>query len=319
MPFALLANQRALITCCGLWLGLLLCMAMAPVVRAQNLAAVPPLTAHVMDMTVTIGGSDKLALEEKLQRFEQQKGTQIVVLLVSSTAPEDIASYANRVANTWKVGRKDIGDGLLVVVAKADRTVRIEVAKTLEGAIPDLTAKRIIDGAITPNFKAAQFAAGLDAATNQIMGLVSGEALPEPPAAPRNGAENMGFQWTDLGVFLFFAVVIGGRIARSVLGGKLGALATGGAVGAIALFITSSLALAGFAAVLAVVVTLLMGNAKLGNGALGALGGVSGHSGRSGWGGGSGGSGWSGGSSGGGGFSSGGGGDFGGGGASGNW
>lgn len=317
MPFVLLAKQRALITRLGFWL--LLCLSMVPTVRAQGLAAVPPLTAHVMDMTATLGGGDKQVLEEKLQRFEQQKGTQIVVLMVSSSAPEDITSYANRVANTWKVGRKDIGDGLLVVVAKADRTVRIEVAKTLEGAIPDLAAKRIIDGAITPNFKAGQFAAGLEAATNQIMGLVTGEALPEPAAKPRNVAENFGFQWTDLGVFLFFAVVIGGRIARSVLGGKLGAIATAGAVGAMALFITSSMVLAGFAAVLALVVTLLMGNAKLGNGALGALGGVSGRGHRSGWGGGSGGSGWSGGSSGGGGFSSGGGGDFGGGGASGNW
>ncbi len=319
MPFALLANQRVSITRFGLWLSLLLCVVMVPTVRAQSLAAVPPLTAHVMDTTATLGGNDKQVLEEKLQRFEQQKGTQIVVLMVTSSTPEDITSFANRVANTWKVGRKDIGDGVLVVVAKADRTVRIEVAKTLEGAIPDLAAKRIIDGAITPNFKAGQFAAGLDAATSQIMELVAGEALPEPPTKPVSVAENLGFQWTDLGVFLFFAVVIGGRIARSVLGGKLGAIATGGAVGAMAMFITSSLVLAGFAAVLAVAVTLLMGNARLGNGALGALGGVSGHGGRSGWGGGSGGSGWSGGSSGGGGFSSGGGGDFGGGGASGNW
>jgi uncharacterized protein len=287
-----------------------------PQAMAQGLAAIPALTSHVIDTTATLDASQKQLLDDKLKQFEQQKGTQIVVLMVATTAPEDIASYANRVGNTWKIGRKDMGDGLLLVVAKSDRTVRIEVAKTLEGAIPDLAAKRIIDGAITPNFKAGQFAAGLDAATNQMMSLVSGEALPEPAAVPHSAVDNMGFQWTDLAIFLFFAVVIGGRIARSVLGGKLGALVTGGTVGAMALFVTASLLLAGVAAFLALVVTLLMGNARLGNGALGALGGLSGR--RGGYGS-SGSSGWSGGSGGGGGFSSGGGGDFGGGGASGSW
>ena len=283
---------------------------------AQGLAVIPALTGHVIDTTATLDASQTQVLDDKLKQFEQQKGTQIVVLMVPSTAPEDIASYANRVGNAWKIGRKDIGDGLLLVVAKSDRTVRIEVAKTLEGAIPDLAAKRIIDGAITPNFKAGQFAAGLDAATSQMMGLVSGEALPEPVAVSSRAVKNMGFQWTDLAIFLFFAVVVGGRIARSVLGGKFGALVTGGAVGAMALFVTASLLLAGGAALVALVVTLLMGNARLGNGALGALGGLSErHGGHGSLGGG----GWSGGSGGGGGFSSGGGGNFGGGGASGNW
>lgn len=284
---------------------------------AQGLAVIPALTGHVIDTTATLDVSQTQVLDNKLKQFEQQKGTQIVVLMVPSTAPEDIASYANRVGNAWKIGRKDIGDGLLLVVAKSDRTVRIEVAKTLEGAIPDLAGKRIIDRAITPNFKAGQFAAGLDAATNQIMGLVSGEGLAEPAAVSGRAVENMGFQWTDLAIFLFFAVVVGGRIARSVLGGKFGALVTGGAVGAVALFVTASLLLAGGAALVALVVTLLMGNARLGNGALGALGGLGGrHSGGHGS---SRAGGWGSGSVGGGGFSSGGGGNFGGGGASGNW
>lgn len=299
----------------------LLLLVWGPKAMAQGLAAIPPLTSHVIDTTGTLDVNQKQALDDKLKQFEQQKGTQIVVLLVPSTAPEDIASFASRVGNAWKIGRKDIGDGLLLIVAKSDRTVRIEVAKTLEGAIPDLAAKRIIDGALTPNFKAGQFAVGLDAATTQIMGLVTGEALPAPAAVSRSAVDNLGFQWTDLAIFLFFAVVIVGRIARSVLGGKLGALVTGAAVGAMALFVTASLLLAFGAAFLALVVTLLMGNGRFGNGALGALGGVDGYRGgrgspnSGGWSGGNGGAGLGGG----GGFSSGGGGDFGGGGASGSW
>lgn len=309
MPSAMKAvwaalNSRWNVCLLALWMAV-------STVGAQELVAVPPLSAHVMDMTATLNASEKQALEEKLTQFEQQKGAQIVVLMVASTAPEDVFSYSIRAANVWKIGRKDIGDGVLLVVAKSDRKVRIEVAKTLEGAIPDLAAKRIIDGVITPNFKVGNFSAGLQGASDQIMALIAGEALPVPAAVAGNARGNLGFQWTDLAIFLFFAATIGGRIARSVFGGKLGALVTGAAVGAMALFVTASLLVASGAAFVALVVTLMMGNGRLGRGAWGAGSGGS-------WGGGTGGgSGWSGG--GGGGFSSGGGGDFGGGGASGSW
>lgn len=274
---------------------------------------VPPLTAHVMDGTGTLTAAQKAALEAKLAAFEQSRGAQVVMLMVPTTQPEDIAAYAQRIGDSWKIGRKDIGDGLLLVVAKNDRTVRIETTKALEGAIPDLAASQIIETALTPRFRQGDFAGGLDAAADQIMARITGENLPAPQQgnAGRSGSGGE-FDWTTLAVFLFFAVPIGGRILSSVLGRKLGSVATGGAVGVLAWLFTSSLIIGGIAAVAGMVFALISG---LGGG----MGGMGGRS--SGWGGGGfGGGGFGGGSrGGGGGFSSGGGGNFGGGGASGNW
>lgn len=278
--------------------------------QAQAQLAVPPLTGHVIDSTGTLSAAQAQQLEAKLSAFEQSRGTQLVLLLVPTTQPEDIASYGNRVANSWKIGRKDIGDGLLLIVAKDDRQVRIEVAKTLEGAIPDLAAKRVIEQAITPRFKQGDFAGGLDAGADQLMALVTGEALPAPVAAVRGG--QAGFQWTDLAIFMFFAVPVLGAVARSILGNKIGSLATGGLVGGIAWFATSSLVLAVLATMAAFLFALFSGVMPGGGRGSGRQGGWGGGSG-----GGFGGGGFGGG--GGGGFSSGGGGDFGGGGASGRW
>ncbi len=276
-------------------------------VPALALQSVPVLSGRVIDNTGTLSASQRQQLEDKLKDFERSHGTQIVLLLVASTEPEDIFSYSNRVANDWKIGRKGIGDGVLLVVAKSDRKVNIQVAKTLEGAIPDLAAKIIIDEAITPRFKQGDFAGGLDAATDQIMARISGESLPVPKEPSRcTGGK---FHWNDLAIFLFIVVPLVARVARSVLGNALGALLTGGIFGAVALLLTSSLLLAGLATLVALLFALF---ASVGRGFGGGIG----------WGGG----GWhtgssSGGSfgSGGGGFSSGGGGDFGGGGASGDW
>ena len=294
LPHGWSACQRHL--CHGLalaalgWLFVLL--------QAHAQLAVPPLSGHVMDSTHTLSAAQVQQLETKLSAFEQSRGTQVVLLLVATTQPEDIASYSNRVANSWKIGRKEIGDGLLVVVAKDDRQIRIEVAKTLEGAIPDLAAKRVIDQAITPRFKQGDFAGGLDAAVAQLMALITGEALPVPLAAAHGGSA--GFQWTDLAVFMFIAVPVLGAVTRSILGNKLGSLVTGGVVGGIALLFTASLVLAILAALAAFLFALFSGSIPVG----GRHGG---------WGAGSGGG------FGGGGFGSGGGGDFGGGGASGRW
>ncbi|MEY4346156.1 MAG: hypothetical protein RL032_1988 [Pseudomonadota bacterium] len=275
----------------------------------QGVLAVPPLTAHVMDSTGTLDAAARQALENKLTTFETSQGSQIVVLMVPTTAPEDIASYAQRVADSWKIGRKQVGDGLLLVVAKDDRKLRIEVAKTLEGAIPDLMAKRVIDQAISPRFKAGDFAGGIDAGIDQIMGLIRSEGLPAAATSVGASGGKAGFQWMDLAVFLFFAVVVGGGIARQLLGNRLGSLATGGIAGAVAMFVTASVVLAVLAAIAAVVLTLLSSlNKVTTNHGSGPLGG--------GWGGTA--SGRFGGGSGGG-FSSGGGGNFGGGGASGGW
>lgn len=285
--------------------GLLLTLSLA-----QAQLSIPALTAHVVDTTDTLDAGQLQQLERKLMSFEQSRGTQIVVLLVPTTQPEDIASYANRVANSWKIGRRDIGDGVLLIVAKNDRKVRIEVAKTLEGAIPDLAAKRIIDQAITPRFKQGNFMGGLDTAADQLMARISGEALPVPVG--ESSTTKAGFDWTDLAIFMFAAVPVVAAVARSILGPRLGTLATGAAAGGIALFVTSSLLVAGLAALVATLFALFSNFARHAGIAPGRSGG---------WGaGGSHGGGFGGGfGGGGGGFSSGGGGNFGGGGASGDW
>ena len=285
----------------------------------QGVLPVPPLTARMIDTTGTLDAIQLKGLDDKLAAFEREKGTQIAFLMVPTTLPEDIASYANRVANEWKIGRKGVGDGVLLVVAKNDRKVRLEVAKTLEGAVPDLAARQIIDQAITPKFRKDDYAGGLQAAADQLIARIKGEALPVPSgAAPQRGSAVLsGFNWMDLAIFLFFAVPIGGAVLRSVLGRKLGALAVGGGVGAIAMVITSSLVVAGIAGVAALLYSLLAGGmAAMGGSRRSGSGGGLGGAGAGGWG--SGGGGFSGGGDGGG-FSSGGGGDFGGGGASGDW
>lgn len=278
---------------------------------AQGVLPVPTLTARVIDTTGTLDAIQLKGLDDKLAAFEKEKGTQIAFLMVPTTQPEDITSYANRVANDWKIGRKGVGDGVLLVVAKNDRKVRIEVAKTLEGALPDLAASQIIDDAIKPSFRKDDYAGGLQAAADQLIARIKGEALPAPPPAQAKQSRTggSGFNWTDLAIFLFFAVPIGGSILRRILGTKLGALAAGAGVGAIAMALTSSIVVAAFAGIVTLIYTLL----AIGVPTLGAGRGMGG----GGWG--SGGGGFSGGGGGGGGFSSGGGGDFGGGGASGNW
>jgi uncharacterized protein len=281
--------------------------------HAQGLLPVPKLEARVIDQTGTLSDPQRAALEAKLQAFEQQKGSQIVMLMVPTTQPEDIASYANRVGNAWKIGRKEVGDGILVIVAKNDRKMRIEVAKALEGAVPDLAAAHIIDDAMKPRFRENDFAGGLDAAADQLIARVKGEPLPEVDA--RSGdfgdgrGNNNGFNWQDLAVFLFVGVLVAGPIARRIFGKIPGSLAMGGLTGVVVMVLTSSVVIAVLAGLGALLFTLLSlafgsGVGRRGGGFGGGFGG--------------GGGGW-GGSSSGGGFSSGGGGNFGGGGASGDW
>jgi len=281
---------------------------------AQSLAPVSALTGHVIDQSNTLTETQRQALDAKLAAFERERGAQVVVLLVASTQPEDIAAYANRVANTWKIGRRDIGDGLLLIAAMQDRKLRIEVAKTLEGAIPDLEAKRIIDQLITPRFRQSDYVGGLDAALTRIQALITGEALPTPAqSAP---AANEGFDWLELGIFMFIAVPVVGAVTRNMLGNQIGSIATGGVAGFIAMTVTSSIVLAVLAGLLAMFFTLIQPLLPSAGSSQGGRGGRGGHGG---WGSGGFGGGSGGGGFGGGGFSSGGGGDFGGGGASGGW
>lgn len=269
--------------------------------HAQAVLPVPVLSARVIDQTQTLQPEELQALEQRLQTLEEKSGSQVVVLLVPSTAPEDIAAYAHRVASDWKIGRRDVGDGLLVVIAKNDRRMRIEVARALEGAIPDLAAARIIDDAMAPRFRADDYAGGIRTALEQIGARIAGEALPAPPArhAP---ASSQGMD--GLAVFLFLGVMVIGPIVRRLFGQRLGALLVGSGAGTLAYWLTASLLLAGGAGVVALLFTLLS-NGRSGGPFIGGGGLGGGH--RGGFGGG------------GGGFSSGGGGSFGGGGASGSW
>ena len=290
--------------------------------HAQQLVPVPPLTARVVDTSGTLDEAQKATLEAKLSALEQDKGAQVVVLVVPTTAPEDIAAFANRVGNTWKIGRKDVGDGLILLVAVQDRRVRIEVAKTLEGAVPDIAASHIINEAITPHFRNGDYAGGLNAGVDRIGALVRGEALP-PVTQPqgRSGQGDLGLGLFELAILLFVAMPMINAFARGIFGRKLGALATGAGVGGLAFVVTASLALAVIAGVIALVFALFSGIVTAlpqprSRGRSGGWGGpvIPPPSGGS-WGGGGGGLGGGFG----GGFGSGGGGNFGGGGASGGW
>lgn len=278
---------------------------------AQDLMPVPALEGRVIDRTNTLDSLQRQAMEQRLEAFEREAGTQIVVLIVNSTLPEDIAVYAQRVGDQWKIGRRDIGDGVLIVVAKNDRRIRIEVAKALEGAIPDLAARQIIAETISPAFKRADYAGGLNAGIDRLAARIRPEGLPAPDRHQGVSGGGSGFDWQELAMFFFVGVPIIGAVLTGVFGRKLGGLLTGGAAGAVGWWFSASLVIAGIAAAITL---FLVGVLGIGS----ARGGLSSR-GRGGspviWGDGGG---WGGGG-GGGGFSSGGGGDFGGGGASGDW
>ena len=286
-------------------------LALASIVAyAQAVLPVPPLSGRVVDQTATLTPQQADALSGKLAALETAHGAQLVILIVPTTSPEDIASFAQRVGEQWKVGRKDIGDGLIVVVAKNDRAVQIQVAKSLQGAVPDIAAGRIISQQIVPAFKAGDYAGGLNSAVDRLGERIASEGLPEPkgpPSQSRPRSSSGGFDFQSIAIFLFVGVPILGGILSRVMGRKLGALATGVGVGAIGWWLTASALVAGGAGVVALFLVGVMG---VGTGRGGGLAGLPIF-----WGGGGGG----GGGFGGGGFSSGGGGSFDGGGASGRW
>lgn len=261
---------------------------------------VPPLTGHVIDQTGTLNPEHRAMLEQTLAAFEARKGSQIAVLMVATTAPEEIEQFALRVAERWKLGRTRIDDGAIVVVAKNDRAVRIEVGYGLEGALTDITSKRIISETMLPQFRAQDYFGGITAGVGQIIRVVDGEPLPAPSGAR---ADTAGALEQYVPIFFILAVTVGG-VLRRVLGKVFGSVVTGGVVAVIAWFVIGAVALAVGAGVVALLVTLL-GGGMLGRGMGGYYGGTGGH-----------------GRGGGGGFGggfSGGGGGFGGGGASGRW
>ena len=221
-------------------------------VTAWAQVAVPPLTARVTDLTGTLTREQQAGLERMLQEFEARKGTQLAVLIVPTTAPEPIEQYALRVGEQWKIGRKKVDDGAILVVAKNDRAVRIEVGYGLEGVLNDATASRIIREIIVPRFREGDFYGGINAALDRMMRLIDGEPLPEP--SRRAPADEGGLM--QLLPVLLIVALIGGAILRAVLGRFLGAVATGGVVGFLAWIIAGAVVIALIAALFAFIFTL---------------------------------------------------------------
>lgn len=260
--------------------------------------AVPALEARVTDLTATLSDAERAALEQKLAAFEARKGSQVAVLVLSGTAPETIEQYGLRVAEAWRLGRKGVDDGALLLVAKDDRALRIEVGYGLEGVLTDATSRRIIDEIIVPYFRQGDFYRGIDAGVDRMLAVIDGESLPEPQRWQGAPIES----WMPLIPILLVFTVTLGSILKALFGQLPGALITGGAVAAFTWFLLSVLGAAALAGVVAFLLTLLSQHrpGRWSSGGGRRRGG-----------------GWSGGS-GGGGFSGGGGG-FGGGGASGRW
>ncbi|MDD5411663.1 MAG: YgcG family protein [Methylobacter sp.] len=260
---------------------------------AWALVPVPDLSQRVTDLTATLSAEQVNALENKLAAFEAKQGSQIAVLIIPTTQPEDIAQFGIRVADAWKIGRKNVDDGVILIVAKDDRKLRLEVGYGLEGAIPDAVAKRVIAETITPYFKTGDFAGGIDAGVTQLMGLIEGESLPAPVKEPAVQLDEGGF------MFILFGGLIAGFVLSAflgrVMGGMLAALGSG--------VLVALLFGLGFAAVMIGLMVFFIVGVR--------------HRGGSGWS--SGGGGFGGGYGSSGGSWGGGGGGFGGGGASGSW
>ena len=263
-----------------------------------QLVAIPPLTSLVTDLTGTLNPAQVAQLDAKLKAFEAKKGSQIAVLIVPTTQPEDIAQYSIRVVDAWKLGREKSDDGLLILIAKDDKKSRIEVGYGLEGAVNDLTAHRIRTEVMRPLIRAGDIFGGIDAGVNQLIKVIDGEALPAPSRAASNGKA-----MENLLPILLFGGLISGLFLRSILGTFFGSAINGGLLGGIVALLGVALGGAAIFAFVAFIVTMMMGGGGGINGGIPTGGSYGG----GGFGGGSGG--WGGG----------GGGGFGGGGASGDW
>lgn len=266
--------------------------------------AIPPLGAAVTDLSGLLNAGQKAELEQRLRSFSAQKGSQVAILIVPTTKPETVEQYAIRVAENWQLGRKGVDDGVLILLASADREVRIEVGYGLEGPLPDVTANRIIEEVMIPYFKQNDYFGGLKAGADRVIRVIEGEALPPAPAQRTPAKGSAGFEGF---VPIFFVIVafLGGMLKR-MFGRFLGAGATGLAAGGAGWLILGTVLSAGLAGFFGFLLALLLGSGGRNGGRFGGFGGFGG------------GGGFSSGGFGGGGFGGGGGG-FGGGGASGRW
>ncbi len=284
-----------------------------PATLPDGRLAVPPL-ARVTDTAGVLPPAARAQLEAKLAAFEQSKGSQIAVIVVPSTQPEPISDFTNRVGDAWKIGRKGVGDGVLIAVAVKDRRVWISVARALEGAIPDVIATRITRELMGPQFAKGDFASGINAGVDAVMKRIEGEALPTPAGVPRHKVDAGEGLLAAIVPLVIFGTVVGGLLRR--IFGTPGALLSGAGTGAIAGFMLSSLIVGAVAGIAVLVFSAMGGGRSAGGRALGGRRGVPiilpGGFGGGSWGGG----GFGGG---GGGWSSGGGGDFSGGGGGSSW
>lgn len=274
------------------WLAALCCLILPAVGWGGDTVAIPALSARVTDLTGTLAADRAAALDAAMAAIEREKGAQIAILMLPTTQPETIEQFGIRLAEAWKIGRKGVSDGVIVIVAKEDRKMRLEVGYGLEGAIPDAVAKRIVAETMAPRFKQGDFAGGLDAAVAALGKIIGGEPLPAPVAA---GGTGNGGGSMDGGFWLFAAIAFSG-VLHSLLG-LVGSLLAAGLAGALAWWLFASWFAVAVAAVLAFAFSFARGGGGLGSGGFSSS---------------------SGGGGGGGGFSGGGGG-FGGGGASGDW
>lgn len=277
-------------------------------VGAQELQPVPQLKTRVTDLTGTLSAEQREALEARLTAFEREKGAQIAILIVPTTKPEAIEQYSIRVAEQWKLGRKGVDDGVLLLIAKQDKKLRIEVGYGLEGALNDATAKRIIAETITPRFKEGRFYEGIEAGLDRLFAVVGGEILPAPAASSQDvDSAGAGFDLQEILIVGVLIVVGATWILRRAFGRFLGAAIAGGVATSIASFFVGSMIIAGVIGFLVFIFSLVAGSGRS-SGLPWHGGGFSS--------GGSSSSSWSSSSSD---SFSGGGGDFGGGGASGDW
>ena len=279
-------------------LALVLCWAAA----AAADVAVPPLTGRIVDLTGTLSSGFIDQQSARLKDLEQRKGSQVAVLIVPTTQPETIEQYSIRAAEAWKIGRRKIDDGALLVIAKNDRKLRIEVGYGLEGSLTDVTARRIIDEVIVPRFKTGDFEGGVDAGLTRMIGVIDGEPLPVPQPEAEHGLD---LDWNTLWMFAG-AAMIGGSFLRVMFGRLIGSALVGAIAGVIAWLLARSLIPSLLLGAFSFLIAMILGDRTFSFGPWRL------HNGSFSWGG------WSSGSSSSGGFG-GGGGSFGGGGASGSW
>src|SRR5215475_8854861 len=178
-----------------------LALLLAPTIFSLALALnVPPLRGRINDYGRLIPPDRARALEERLASFEAETGHQIAVLTIPSLEGDSLEDFSIRVADAWKIGKKGFDNGAILLIARDDRKLRVEVGYGLEGVLPDAIASRIIREIIVPRFRGNDYAGGIEAGVNALLTVARGEKL--PAALPRKA------QSPELGSTLLFAILL---------------------------------------------------------------------------------------------------------------